>query len=120
MALTAEMVTIDCADPRALAGFWEKALDMRVAQDFGGEFVVLKGDGPLQLCLQKVGEPRVGKNRVHLDLLAHGDPHDEVDRLIGLGARAIEEHEIPGYAWTVLADPDGNEFCVGAPQAQHD
>jgi catechol 2,3-dioxygenase-like lactoylglutathione lyase family enzyme len=120
MALTAEMVTIDCADPRALAGFWEKALDLRVVHDFGGEFLILRGDGALQLGLQKVAEPRLGKNRVHLDLLAHdGDRAGEVNRLLGLGARALEEHEIPGYAWTVVADPDGNEFCVGAPQEQH-
>jgi len=121
MALTAEMVTIDCADPRALAGFWEKALDLRVVHDFGGEYLVLRGDGALALGLQKVAEPRLGKNRLHLDLLASdGDWVGEVNRLIDLGARALEEHEIPGYAWTVLADPDGNEFCVGAPQAHHE
>jgi catechol 2,3-dioxygenase-like lactoylglutathione lyase family enzyme len=118
MALTVTMVTIDCVDPRALAGFWEKALDLRVVLDFGGGYLVLQGDGPVRLGLQKVDEPTVGKNRLHLDLSA-ADRTAEVDRLEGLGATALDEHRVPGYAWTVLADPAGNLFCVGADEAQH-
>ena len=63
------------------------------------------------VSLQRVPEPRVGKNRVHLDL--NGNRATEVPRLVSLGARVIEEHEVPGTAWTVLADPEGNVFCVG-------
>jgi predicted enzyme related to lactoylglutathione lyase len=65
-------------------------------------------------ALQQVPEPRLGKNRVHLDLRGDAGRAAEVARLVDLGARVIdEEHAVPGLAWTVLADPEGNEFCVG-------
>ena len=120
MALTVEMVTIDCGDPRGLAEFWMKALGYETRSDFGGEYVRLSppsdGHGP-HLGLQRVSEPTVGKNRVHMDLVVpRGDRPAEVERLTGLGASVVEEHNIPGYAWTVLADPEGTVFCVGAPE----
>lgn len=106
------MVTIDCADPRRLAEFWTAALGTTVAQDFGGEFLFLAPpEGGLPLGLQRVPEPRAGKNRVHIDLGSE-DREQEVKRLVGLGATELGEHEVPGFAWTVLADPEGNEFCV--------
>jgi predicted enzyme related to lactoylglutathione lyase len=53
----------------------------------------------------------VGKNRVHVDF--HADDREvEVRRLVGLGATVLDEQEVPGLRWTVLADPEGNEFCV--------
>ncbi|HWH00694.1 MAG TPA: VOC family protein [Pilimelia sp.] len=114
MALTAHMVTIDCADPVRLAGFWSDAAGYRITWDqAGGEFLVLgpvAGDG-VSLGLQRVPEPRAGKNRVHVDWSA-SDRRAEVERLRGLGARVLGEHAVPGLAWTVLADPEGNEFCV--------
>jgi len=64
------------------------------------------------LGLQRVPEPRSGKNRVHVDL-SGGSRATEVPRLVGLGATVVGEHEMPGLVWTVLADPEGNEFCVG-------
>lgn len=115
MALTVDMVTIDCADPRTLAVFWQAALDMKVASDFDGAFLVLQGGGRVALGLQRVPEPRSGKNRVHLDL-ASTDRAAEVARLVSLGATTVGEHTLPGFAWTVLTDPDGNEFCVGQPE----
>lgn len=106
------MITIDCADPRRLAEFWTKALDTTVAQDFGGEFLVLAPPGGgLPLGLQRVPEPRAGKNRVHIDFGSE-DREREVKRLVGLGAAERGEHEVAGFAWTVLSDPEGNEFCV--------
>lgn len=111
------MVTIDCADPRALAAFWTAALELEVDRDFEGEFLMLKptGAGRVRLGLQKVDEPKAGKNRVHLDL--HTDDRAaEVERLTGLGAAVVDEHKFPGFAWTVLTDPEGNEFCVGAEE----
>jgi predicted enzyme related to lactoylglutathione lyase len=61
--------------------------------------------------LQQVPQPRVGKNRVHVDF--HADDREvEVRRLVGLGATVLDEQEVPGLRWTVLADPEGNEFCV--------
>ncbi len=108
MALSIGMVTIDCSDPQSLAGFWTAALDTTVAGDYG-DFVALTGTPALGL--QKVAEPRTGKNRVHVDL--HTDNRAaEVARLTALGATVLAAGNAPGMWWTVLADPEGNEFCV--------
>jgi predicted enzyme related to lactoylglutathione lyase len=112
MAIHMGMITIDCADPRSLAEFWTAALGTEVAQDYEGEFLILApAEGGLPLALQRVPEARVGKNRVHVDF--GGDDRDaEVKRLVELGAKEVAKHEVPGLAWTVLTDPEGNEFCV--------
>ncbi|HEY3010272.1 MAG TPA: VOC family protein [Micromonosporaceae bacterium] len=115
MALTAHMVTIDCGDPRGLDKFWTQAAGYEIRADLGGEYVVVgpaSGDG-IRLGLQRVPEPRVGKNRVHVDWAAD-DRSAEVSRLVALGASVIASHAVPGLTWTVLADPEGNEFCVSA------
>jgi predicted enzyme related to lactoylglutathione lyase len=109
MALNPGMVTIDCADPHALAAFWTEATGYRVAADHGS-FLMLAGHG-VDIGLQQVPEPRAGKDRVHLDFHAE-DLDVEVKRLLGLGATVLGEQEVPGLRWTVLADPEGNEFCV--------
>ena len=111
-------VTIDCADPRKLAAFWTAALDYEVNQDFDGYFVALmpRGAKPGEanyVGLQKVEEQKTGKNRVHLDFHTE-DRHAEVARLVELGATAVDEQSVPGLTWTVLTDPEGNEFCVGS------
>ncbi|MEU3621812.1 glyoxalase [Amycolatopsis coloradensis] len=113
MGIELGMITIDCADPRGLAEFWTKALGVEVDQDHGGEVLILHPkteNGPV-LGFQRVPEQRAGKNRVHLDF-GTDDMEKEVERLIGLGAKKLDRHEMPGFAWTVLADPVGNEFCV--------
>lgn len=112
MTLTVGMVTIDCGDPQRLAEFYSQALDLQVLGDYG-EFVFLgREDAPINIGLQKVPEPRAGKNRVHLDL--GGEPrHSSADWMVGLGATIQGEHSIPGLAWIVLTDPEGNEFCIG-------
>ncbi|SER95655.1 VOC family protein [Actinokineospora terrae] len=111
-------VTIDCADPRTLAAFWTRALGFEVAQDFGGEFMFLGPAGARQgeavfVGLQRVPEERAGKNRVHLDFTT-ADRAAEVARLVDLGAVEVGAHDVPGLSWTVLQDPEGNEFCVGS------
>jgi len=73
----------------------------------------------LTVSLQEVPEPRVGKNRVHLDLEAT-DRSAEVARLVDLGAVTVREHTYSGYAWTVLEDPEGNVFCVSGPPTPTD
>lgn len=107
------MVTIDCTDPQSLASFWTAALGTTVNADYG-EFVMLapRKQGAPAIGLQKVSEARTGKNRVHIDF-GTADRRGEVARLVGLGATELGEHEMPGLTWTVLADPEGNEFCVG-------
>lgn len=117
MNLNLGMVTIDCAEPRALAEFWTQALGLEIVEDFKGFYVVLRPPGDKQataLALQMVPEPKAGKNRVHLDLTTH-DRAGEVARLVALGATQVDEQSAPGMEWTVLQDPAGNEFCVGAP-----
>jgi predicted enzyme related to lactoylglutathione lyase len=112
MVLKPGMVTIDCADPQPLAAFWTEAAGYRVAADHG-VFLLLQSEGGsgLSIGLQQVPEPPVGKNRVHVDF--HADDREaEVGRLVGLGATVLDEQQAPGLRWTVLADPEGNEFCV--------
>jgi catechol 2,3-dioxygenase-like lactoylglutathione lyase family enzyme len=111
-------VTIDCADPRKLAVFWTEALGCEIGQDYEGEFVFLApgGEDRPYVGLQRVPEKRAGKNRVHLDF-STTDRKAEVERLVGLGATVVGEHSIPGLNWTILQDPEGNEFCVGAQEA---
>ena len=122
MALTAHMVTIDCADPKSLSGFWSEALGYVQVADLGGYLILRPSDGSpggLTVSLQEVPEPRVGKNRVHLDLEAT-DRSAEVARLVDLGAVTVREHTYSGYAWTVLEDPEGNVFCVSGPPTPTD
>ena len=111
-------ITIDSTEPRQLAEFWTKALDLEVVFDADGWYVQLRshreGRQQVYVGLQKVAEKRAGKNRVHLDL-ATDDRAGEVERLESLGATIGETHEMPGLTWTVLQDPEGNEFCVGSP-----
>jgi predicted enzyme related to lactoylglutathione lyase len=119
MAATLGLV-LDCADPERLARFWSEAIGYTNLGS-AGSYVLLVDEGGRQpkLLLQRVAEPKSGKNRMHFDIETP-TVDDEVARLEGLGARrleqdAIEEH---GTRWVVMADPEGNEFCVcnaGAP-----
>jgi predicted enzyme related to lactoylglutathione lyase len=112
------MITIDCADPRSLAEFWIKALDLEVVFDADGYFVQLRPAAESTqpyLGLQKVPEKLAGKNRVHIDFTTD-DREGEIERLVALGATRGEDHSIPGLSWTVLRDPEGNVFCVGSPE----
>ena len=115
MTLTIGMVTIDTSDPHKLAEFWTKALRTTVQHDWG-EFLILapSAEGAVQLGLQRVDTVAPGKNRVHFDMHVE-DRQAEVVRLVDLGASEVAEHTVPGLTWTVLADPDGNQFCIGQP-----
>jgi hypothetical protein len=114
-------VTFDCADPRPLAGFWAATLGYEIdaAREDRGEVLVVDPEevGP-SLALMQVPESKVVKNRVHLDLQPEGRMEDEVKRLVALGATAVETLEDPDHGvpdpsvWTVMLDPEGNEFCV--------
>lgn len=112
MTLNVGMATIDCDNPQRLAEFYSQALDMQVLGDYG-EFIFLGREGaPINIGLQKVPDSRSGKNRVHLDL--RGEPRSAAaHRMVGLGATIRAEHSVPGLAWIVLTDPEGNEFCIG-------
>ncbi|MEU3056933.1 VOC family protein [Streptomyces griseus] len=109
MRISPEMITIDCADPQALAAWWAEALGVEEVQDYDA-FVVLAAT-PLVLGFQRVPEPRPGKNRVHVDFASPDRPAD-VERLAKLGATVVGEQSMQGMSWTVLQDPEGNEFCL--------
>lgn len=106
-------ITVDSADARALATWWAQVLDGSV-DDFPGLGMHVVRTGRLKglnLAVQQTTSPTPGKNRIHLDFGA-GDRRPTVDHLVELGARRVGEHEHGGIGWTVLADPDGNHFCV--------
>ena len=112
-------VIIDCADPAALAPFWSAAAGWPV-QRTDDDLVGLRspaGTGPF-LELLRVRDARSVKNRLHPDVAPYrGDhPGAEVARLTGAGAEPADVGQGAGVAWTVLADPAGNEFCVLSPR----
>lgn len=107
--MTPEMITIDCADPQALAAWWAKALDVKETKDYD-DFVVLSAT-PLVIGFQRVPEPKAVKNRVHVDFTS-ADRAADVERLVKLGASVVSEQTMKGLTWTILKDPEGNEFCV--------
>jgi hypothetical protein len=107
-------VVIDCADPEWLAPFWAEATGYERVWS-NEAFIVLSSqdaDRP-NLLLQRVPEPKVGKNRVHIDLGAR-DLEAEEARLEQLGATRGQLHDLGFARWRVMADPDGNEFCISA------
>ncbi|MFI7006607.1 VOC family protein [Streptomyces sp. NPDC050145] len=114
------VVTLDCADTEAQAAFWLAALTpLGYRRGFHGHpYLSLVGPSPAPtLLLQHVPEPKQGKNRMHLDLdFDTSDLASEVNRLEELGAaRLSEELSEHGFRWIVVADPEGNEFCVFNP-----
>ncbi len=114
MSSTLSAVVVDCRDPDALARFWCAALDYVVHGEAEGYVgIVPAGGGGPHLDFVLVPEPRTVKNRLHLDLRAVGTGQDaEVARLESLGARRVDVGQGPEVTWVVLADPEGNEFCV--------
>ena len=114
MSLNVEMITFDCDDPERLAQWWAQVVDGKVNPVAPGFFVtVTRPEGP-GLSFQKVDDPTPGKNRVHIDFTAP-DVEVEVKRLVDLGATETGRHEFGAdFSWVVLADPDGNAFCVTA------
>jgi deazaflavin-dependent oxidoreductase (nitroreductase family) len=105
-------LSIDCADPVALAGFWSQALGRPVNAAAAAENAAIDATDPAsgpRLAFHKVPEPKTVKNRLHLDLRTDRFAA-ESQRLIGLGATPIRDIEKPAARWTTFADPEGNEF----------
>ncbi|MFE9745838.1 VOC family protein [Saccharothrix saharensis] len=105
-------VVVDSADPAALARFWAGVLGKPITGESADEVDVALSDGQ-ELVFVPVHDPKTTKNRVHLDL-ASTSPEDQeaiVTRAVDLGARPVDvgQGDVP---WVVLADPEGNEFCV--------
>ncbi|MEV6690840.1 VOC family protein [Micromonospora sp. NPDC051196] len=119
-------IDFDCADPFAMATFWAEATGMRHDSDNKPgeqECALLSGAGVAEggMLFQQVAEGKTAKNRVHLDLQPTDRTRDEeVDRLLALGATLVDDQRRgDGTGWAVLADPEGNEFCVERSAAEH-
>ncbi len=111
MVLQWEQVVVDARDPAALGAWWASALGWTVVNADPAEFEISPRSGTTPgMIFADVAEPRTAKNRLHLDFRPD-DQQAEVARLLGLGATRVNvgQEEVP---WVVLADPEGNEFCV--------
>jgi predicted enzyme related to lactoylglutathione lyase len=107
-------LVLDCENPEALAQFWAPALGY-VDLGSAGAYVALFPNGRRgpKLLLQRVEEPKAVKNRMHLDIEV-SDIEAEAQRLVALGAARVSEGPCSehGSSWILMADPEGNEFCV--------
>ena len=122
MSLSIRQVTIDCKDASSLSDFWSKALGY-AKEDWGQEYgygaaVFSPDNAGIRLIFMPVPEQKVVKNRVHLDVRTEeGNREAEVRRLAKLGAKEVETKSVSTdtltSTWTIMQDPEGNEFCVG-------
>ena len=121
MSVRLYQVAVDALAPAALASFWAGVLGYRVLVA-GDDEVVIGADEHSYpgMVFLPVPERKARKNRLHLDLVPDGataaDQEAEVERILALGAVRIDVGQPAGAGWTVLADPEGNEFCVLAPK----
>lgn len=106
-------VVIDCNGFTAMYEFWRDALGYKTGRLEPDDWVILTApeEHGVAVCLQKVPEPRSGKNRLHVDLWTD-DQQGEVERLLELGATRFARTPEPGEDFVVLQDPEGNLFCV--------
>lgn len=112
MANRITSIAIDCADPRLLAAFWSTVLGWQVTGHDEDSVSIGTRGAPFGIEFLEVPEPKQTKNRLHLDLNATDrDQKAELDRLIDLGARPADIGQ-GDVSWYVLADPEGNEFCL--------
>ncbi|MET0830931.1 MAG: VOC family protein [Acidimicrobiia bacterium] len=124
MSLRMQSWAVDCADPSTLGAWWAEALGWRVTFEEDDEVALEPPEGSPEdgvspdLLFLKVPDAKTVKNRVHLDLRPD-DQLAEVARLEGLGASRVDigQGEV---SWVVMADPEGNEFCVLAPLSEGD
>jgi predicted enzyme related to lactoylglutathione lyase len=118
LPLTLHHVVVDAHDLPAQARFWTQALGWKVLSEREREIVIGPGvNAPTGICFMPVTGPKTVKNRVHLDLTTSAEDRDqEIGRLLSLGARRVDIGQTGAESWTVLADPEGNEFCVIRPK----
>ncbi len=114
MSIQLQHITIDCHDALVLSTFWSAALGRAVdpgAETYFASIGREARDTQVAFLFTKVDEGKTAKNRMHTDF--HADDREaEVERLVGLGATRVAEKDEWGTRWTVMTDPEGNEFCV--------
>ena len=105
-------IVVDSHDPATLGHWWADVLGWKVFYDRANEFVITTEDERFPgLVFLKVPEAKAGKNRLHLDLVPD-DQEAEVLRLRSIGATEVDIGQSGSESWVVMADPEGNEFCV--------
>jgi glyoxalase superfamily protein len=117
--------TVDCADAYTLSKWWEQVLDYvedPADPNLPGheECMIFRRDGTHKVLFIEVPDARQVKNRIHFDLRPSDLTRDaEIERLVGLGAKPLADLRTPeGGGWMMMADPEGNEFCVLRSEAE--
>jgi predicted enzyme related to lactoylglutathione lyase len=108
-------VSVDCADPYELCRFWSEVTGKPIPEEDqpGNDEVGFQLNDDTALLFLRVPEPKTVKNRLHLCLQPDIPRDEEISRILGLGATLVNDLRNPdGTGWAVLADPEGNEFCV--------
>jgi predicted enzyme related to lactoylglutathione lyase len=107
-------VMIDCHDPETLFEFWSAITGIEIEHNWPDYIFGTKlPDNHIRLAFQRVPEDKVVKNRLHLDL-SHEDPEALITKILDLGGSRLKDHDVQGFHWTVMTDPEGNEFCITA------
>ncbi|KAA6222565.1 VOC family protein [Streptomyces albofaciens JCM 4342] len=116
MAVSLYQLAVDAHDLKGLAAFWARVLDWRILYEDDEEVIIAADENALPgITFLSVPETKAGKNRLHIDLTPD-DQAAEVERIIGLGAGRVDVGQGADVTWVVLADPEGNEFCVLRPK----
>lgn len=118
MAVSLHHIVVDAHDLPGLARFWAQVLDWKILSEREREVIVGPDlDAPTGICFMPVSDVKTVKNRLHFDLNPHPDDREaEIERILALGARRVDIGQTGDESWTVLADPEGNEFCVVRPK----
>ena len=119
MTSTIKYMTFDCHNPLLLAEFWSAVLEYETENwpVIDGATSKPRDGGVPHIAFIKVPEAKTAKNRLHLDIQpVDGAMESEVERLVELGATRIDVFNEPSETWTVMNDPEGNEFCVLKPR----
>ena len=111
-------IVVDAHDLPGRRGFWTRVLGWNILSEREREIVIEPDENaPVGMCFMPVTDAKTVKNRVHLDLTTEAEDRDaEIERLLALGARRVDIGQTGAESWTVLADLEGNEFCVVRPK----
>ena len=115
MPLSLHHIIIDAHDLAGLSRFWAEVLGWKILSEREREVVIgTEASAPIGICFMPVTDTKVVKNRLHLDLApgSQAERDAEIERVIALGARLVDIGQTGSESWTVLADPEGNEFCI--------
>ena len=118
MAVSLHHIVFDAHDLPAMARFWAQVLGWRILSEREQEIVIgADATAPVGICFMPVTDVKTIKYRLHMDMSPGPGEHEvEIERILALGARRVDIGQTGAESWTVLADPEGNEFCVVRPK----